>query len=151
IADQMGGVAPVSRPAGPVARSLRRCVVAALRPSCSGGRKAGVGSGEVSLKLLSGEPLPTLLPLCATPSTAWVMATTTVAAGSGDPRRARGVSSWRLRRGQESRAERGPSTDERPSAAPTLRRAWAPPVALYTPFRSTSGRATQKQVLLNDG
>src|SRR5581483_11185851 len=51
---------------------LRQCVGSALRPSCSGGRKAGVGSGEVSLKLSSGASLPTLLPSSATPWAAWV-------------------------------------------------------------------------------
>src|SRR5581483_5157943 len=69
---------------------LRQCVGSALRPSCSGGRKAGVGSGEVSLKLSSGASLPTLLPSSATPWAAWVR------------RDDRG-----LRRGQGTRAERG--------------------------------------------
>jgi|SRR5581483_10755318 len=43
---------------GGTSRPLRECVGAGPRPSCSGGRKAGVGSGEVSLKMSSGASLP---------------------------------------------------------------------------------------------
>jgi len=85
---------------------LRECVGTALLPSCSGGRKAGVESGEVSLKLSSGASLPTLLPSSATPlggvsSSGRPLVARCVhprfAAGSGDPRRARRPHAWEVR------------------------------------------------------
>jgi len=71
------GLFMVSAPGGPCIETGRtsRPLAQAVRWVCTSSlvlwrEKAGVGSGEVSLKLSSGASLPTLLPLSATPSTA---------------------------------------------------------------------------------